>query len=93
LSSINSSKVVVGTEVTQLVHDTTAGSAKEDGRITYQILNNSSATIWLGGDDVTVEAGTPLPAGAVFTIALRLLGKLYAIGTLVDHDIRILKVV
>lgn len=63
-----------------LVNDSTEPAAKEDGRCTYEIFNDSSETVFLGGADVTVESGIPLPPGTSRTIGLRIKGRIFGIA-------------
>lgn len=90
---IIASATTVGTTATQIINVTDVSAASKDGRITYEILNNGTTTVWIGGtDQVTQANGAPLPAGGVRTIDLRLGAVVYAISTQAGQDIRILEV-
>jgi hypothetical protein len=83
----------VGITATQIISVTDISAATKDGRTTYEILNNGSETIWIGGtNQVTSSNGSPLPAGGARTIDLRLGAVVYAISTEAGQDIRILEV-
>lgn len=95
MTSINpsSSAVAAGSTRVQVVNDTTAPVAKEDGRATYEIYNAGPDVCYLGGADVTAANGQPLPPLSARTIAIRLGGKLWAVcaseGT---ADLRVLRI-
>lgn len=90
---IIASATTVGTTATQIINVTDVSAASKDGRITYEILNNGTTTVWIGGNDQVTQAnGAPLPAGGVRTIDLRLGAVVYAISTQAGQDIRILEV-
>lgn len=90
---IIASATTVGTTATQIINVTDTSAAAKDGRITYEILNNGSVPIWIGGNaQVTSSNGSPLPAGGARTIDLRLGAVVYAISSQADQDIRILEV-
>jgi hypothetical protein len=62
------------------VADQTVPRAKEDGRCTYEIYNDSNETVYLGGSDVSVENGIPLPPSTSRTIALRIQGRIFGVA-------------
>jgi hypothetical protein len=77
--------------VTKVVDDQTAPKAREDGRCTYEIYNDSAHTVYLGGASVTTSTGIPLPAGTSRTIALRLQGEVFAISAS-NASVRVMRV-
>jgi hypothetical protein len=87
-----STAIEVTDEATLLIDDETAAAAKEDGRCTYEIYNNSGETVYLGDSDVTDLTGIPLPVGSSRTIAIRLNGQLHGITETGTADVRVLRV-
>jgi hypothetical protein len=91
--TIQATKVTAGLTAVELVSVTDEASGRGDGRITYEILNNGSATLYIDGvNTVTANTGSPIPAGGARTLNLRLGAKVWGISTSADQDIRILKV-
>lgn len=91
--SIIVTATTVGTTASQIISVEDFSAAADDGRITYEILNNGNSVIWIGGDDtVTDTTGTPLPAGGVRTLDLRLGAVVYAISNAAGQDVRIMEV-
>ena len=91
--SISTSASTVGTEASLLVTVDDFSSAAKDGRTTYEIYNNGTATIYLGGTSgVTVATGIPIPAKASRTLDLRLSATVYGISGSAGQDVRIMVV-
>jgi hypothetical protein len=91
--SITTSAVTVGTEAVLIVNAEQFAASGGDGRMTYEILNNGNSIIWIGGTSgVTTANGSPLPAGGVRTLDLRLGAVVYAISDQAGQDVRILEV-
>jgi len=58
-------------------------------RLSYSIVNNGTATIFLGADQgVTIDSGEPLPAGAMVSDD-RDKENVYAISPIANQDVRI----
>jgi hypothetical protein len=90
---IQATAVTVGLTATAIITVGDFAAAAKDGRITYEILNNGTEVIWLGGNaQVTDATGSPLPAGGARTLDLRLGAVVYAISTAAGQDVRILEV-
>ncbi len=91
--SITASAVTVGTAATAIITGDDYAAGNKDGRVTYEILNNGSVTIYIGGNSsVTTSNGSPIPAGGARTLDLRLGSVVYAIASSAGQDVRILKV-
>ena len=88
-SSIN---VTVGQTASVIITVDDFGSGSGDGRITYQILNNGTSTLYLGDSELTTSNGMPIPAGGTMGLNMRLGAELYAISDGTSQDIRIMKV-
>ena len=75
--------VTVGTTASQIV-------AERKGRRTISLYNNSTGTIYVGGDaSVTSSTGMPIPPNAERVIATE--AAIYAIGTATNLDLRYLE--
>ena len=84
--------VSVGASPVILIEDATSPAAKEDGRCTYIVFNNSGAdAIYLGDADVTLASGLPVPPQAATVIDIRLGGKLWAVAA-ATTDVRVMRV-
>lgn len=71
---------VTDAEPVLVIDDTTTPTGvKEDGRITYSIINIGPGTAYLGASDVADTNGYPLANGAACTISIRHKAHLYAI--------------
>jgi hypothetical protein len=91
--AIQATKIIAGLTAVELVHVTDEAAGRGDGRITYEILNNGTATLYIdGANTVTTATGSPIPAGGARTLNLRLGAKVWGISTSATQDIRILKV-
>jgi hypothetical protein len=91
--SIQASAVTVGTAAVLIISGEDYAAGSKDGRVTYEILNNGTATLYIGGtNSVTTANGSPLPAGGARTLDLRLGSVVYAIAGAAGQDVRILKV-
>jgi len=91
--SIQATAVTVGTAASLIITVGDFAAGGKDGRVTYEILNNGSSVIWIGGTNgVTTANGSPLPAGGARTLDLRLGATVYAISDQAGQDVRILEV-
>lgn len=91
--SIQTSASTIGTAASLIITAEDFASAAKDGRTTYEIYNNGSATIFLGGTNaVTTSNGIPIPPKASRTLDLRLGATVYAISGSAGQDVRILVV-
>jgi len=91
--SIQSSAVEVGASPVQIISVTDFAAGAKDGRVTYEILNNGTRVLWIGGTNgVTSSNGSPLPAGGARTLDLRLGAVVWAVSDQAGQDVRILEV-
>lgn len=60
------------------------------GRKTLLIYNNGTATIYIGGANVTVNTGIPLAVGATLAIDVGV-ALVYGIAASGTHDVRVLE--
>ena len=88
----STANVTVGNTSSLIITVDDFGSGSGDGRITYQILNNGNATLYLGDSEVTTSNGMPIPAGGTMALNMRLGAELYAVSDGTSQDIRIMKV-
>lgn len=62
-SHVKTFKLTVGTTATQAVSANVA-SGLINGKTMFEVSNTSSSDIFFGGEDVTVDTGIKIPAGA-----------------------------
>ena len=86
-----STNETVGSTAGILITVSDIDSGGGDGRITYQILNNGTNTIYIGDSDVDDANGFPIFVGASMAVNMRLGAVLYAISESGNQDTRILK--
>jgi hypothetical protein len=92
--TINTSAKTVGLTASSIILVENFASAAKDGRITYEVYNNGSATIYLGGTSgVTTSTGIPIPPKASRTLDLRLGANIYAISGTAGQDVRVMEVI
>lgn len=91
--SITTSAATVGTAASLIISGEDYAAGAKDGRITYDIYNNGSATIYIGGNsNVTTSNGMPIPVQANRTVNLRIGAVVYAISGSAGQNIRLMKV-
>lgn len=91
--SITTSATTVGTAAVLLISGEDYASGSKDGRITYDIYNNGSATIYVGGtSDVTTSTGMPIPVQANRSLNIRIGATVYGISGSAGQNVRIMKV-
>lgn len=84
--AVASSTVSVGTTATRLDPDAGVGPSGS-----FAVRNAGTATIYLGGPNVTTSSGLPLDVGQTFTADLAPLDALYGIAASGTHDCRIVQ--
>ena len=91
--SIQTSATTVGLTASAIISVEDFSSAAKDGRTTYEVYNNGTSVIYLGGSNaVTTANGIPVPAKASRTLDLRLGSVIYAISGSAGQDVRIMVV-
>lgn len=91
--SITTSAATVGTAAVLLISGEDYSAGNKDGRITYDIYNNGTATVYIGGTSaVTTATGTPIPVGGSRTLNLRIGATVYGISGTAGQNLRIMKV-
>lgn len=90
-ASPRSAAYTVGPVAVLVAAVTDTAAAGVDGRVTVEVYNAGSGPIFMGGEDVTVETGSPLVPGAARAVALRLSGKIWAVAA-TTQDVRVLVV-
>ena len=79
--------VTVGTSPTLLTADSPSVAVQA-----YAIVNVSAVTVWIGGSDITVTAGYPIPAGESLGADLRnMTDELYGIVASGTAELRVLR--
>ena len=83
--------VVLATAVTVGTIPTVLPAASLAHRRFITIVNNSAATIYLGGNDVQVGQGIPLVANASYSIDLDAATLIYAVEAAGNRNVRVLE--
>lgn len=82
----------VGTTAVKVIENDDAAASGADGRVSFEVSNLGSATVYVGGPTVTTSSGAPLYAGSARTFSLRLGGQVWAVSASAGQDVRVLKV-
>lgn len=91
-ASPSASAYSVGATAVKVIENSDAAASGVDGRVSYEIANLGSATVYVGGSTVTTSSGAPLPAGSARSFSLRLGGQVWAVSATEGQDVRVLKV-
>lgn len=91
-ASPTASAFSVGATSVKVIENNNAAASGIDGRVSFEIANLGSATVYVGGPNVTTSSGAPLPAGSARSFSLRLGGQVWAVSATEGQDVRVLKV-
>lgn len=91
-ASPSAQSFAVGATAVKVIENDDAAASGEDRRVSYEISNLGSETVYVGGPNVTTSSGAPLPAGSARAFSLRLGGQVWAVSATEGQDVRVLKV-